>query len=803
MRGLSAPGLACAIVAASVLAAAGACLPDLLPDAHAHTTTVTVTEAALVDDHTVKISYSDYMGSSRGNTSYQNLLRTYQACERGITGDCNWLATNYSHSFYNNLNFTWSGAKKIIFVEDGGGRSDLLHIDPRHPVSTYSTGTVHIEGGVYSCDRRQCGQAHVHRVHAATIPFLDALGPSITGTPRLDLRTPDAGQLHLTFNRNVGSVDTSKIYVAEYVRGGYRAPDIHTTSPAVSCHSRLLCFVYMTGASASISGRNVTVTMTEEQRAAISIIDGYASGNRNISMYLGQQAGATTNSGGANNSDQPFTTYSVNRDTHSPVYVTGSSNLDISTGRLNVAFNETINVATADVSKIRLEGCAPNSRPCSSSGYNMSLAGASLPAANSKVVGLALTPAQKAHAIDPASFPPGAAVAFADKAAFPDVRVTNADVASKGLSLLKLQPNAFRDGAGNAFTHPNGYAAHNARTSGQSGLYALSVVSDTAAPAVTGSALDLGAGTLRIELDEFVRARTADTSKISIHATGGSVTLSADNHLRSDGDTIVVDLTEQQRQNIIALGRSLTLSVASGAVSDLVGNQISAASGLSVQVVPDRQAPTFVRATLTGTALKVTFSETVDVTPASKVNLAGLGIRLASQQASAAVSLSGASLSTSADGDTLAIDISSTNLSQSSGPLVLDMGAGAVLDTSGNRISAAQGNTVTATADTAPPTFVTASMDLRRGILTMTFSETIDATPASTVHLSKISVRNGNSGDTTTMTSATVAETDSSTIRITMTEQQRSTVSGYQSPTLYLDTGAVADLAGNLFVAPS
>ena len=802
MNHLPAPGLACAIVAASALAAAGACLPDLLPDAHAHTTTVTVTEAALVDDHTVKISYSDYMGSSAGSTSYQNLLRTYQACERGVASDCNWLVTHYNHSFYNNLNFTWSGAKKIIFVEDGGGRSDLLHIDPRHPISTHSAGTVHIEGGVYSCDRRQCGQAHVHRIHATTIPFIDALGPSITGTPRLDLRTPDAGKLHLTLNKNVGSVDTSKIYVAEYVSGGYRAPDIHATSSAVSCHSRMLCFVYMTGASASISGRNVTVTMTEEQRAAINIIDGYASGNRNISMYLGKQAGATTNAGGANNSVQSVTAYSVTRDTHSPVYVTGSSTLDISTGKLNIAFNEIMNVATADVSKIRLEGCTPNARPCSSSGYNMSLAGASLPATNSKVVALALTPAQKAHAIDPVSFPPGAAFAFADKAAFPDVRVTNADVASKGLSLLKLQPNAFRDGAGNAFTHPNGHAAHNTRTSGQSGLYALSVVSDTAAPTVTGSALDLGAGTLRIELDEFVRARTADTSKISIHATGGSVALSADNHLRSDGDTIVVELTEQQRQRLIALGRSLTLSVASGAVSDLVGNQMSAVSGMSMQVVPDRNAPTFVRATVSGTSLTVTFSETIDVTPASKVNLAGLGIRLASQQASAATGLSG-TLSTGSDGATLAFDISSTTLSQSSGTLVLDIGAGAVLDTSGNRISAAQGNTVTATADTAPPTFVTASLDMRSGVMTLTFNETIDATPASLVHLSKISVRNGNSGDTTTMTSATVAETDSSTIRITMTEQQRRTVSVYQSPTLYLDTGAVADLAGNLFVAPS
>ena len=105
------------------------------------------------------------------------------------------------------------------------------------------------------------------------------------------------------------------------------------------------------------------------------------------------------------------------------------------------------------------------------------------------------------------------------------------------------------------------------------------------------------------------------------------------------------------------------------------------------------------------------------------------------------------------------------------------------------------------TPDSTPPTFVSSELDPTTRVLTITFSETIDAT---NVDAAKIHIReSGNyTGGGITLTAVELGTAaDASTISFTLTVPRLATVTGLTTPELTIEPGAVQDTSENLIVS--
>ena len=100
--------------------------------------------------------------------------------------------------------------------------------------------------------------------------------------------------------------------------------------------------------------------------------------------------------------------------------------------------------------------------------------------------------------------------------------------------------------------------------------------------------------------------------------------------------------------------------------------------------------------------------------------------------------------------------------------------------------------------DTAPPVFVSSELD-GDTVLAITFSETIDVTPASKVVAAKIHVRESGSyaGGVTLTAGELGTAADSSTISFTLNATHRAAVALMAVPVLTIEPGAVQDASGN------
>ena len=103
--------------------------------------------------------------------------------------------------------------------------------------------------------------------------------------------------------------------------------------------------------------------------------------------------------------------------------------------------------------------------------------------------------------------------------------------------------------------------------------------------------------------------------------------------------------------------------------------------------------------------------------------------------------------------------------------------------------------------DSTPPTFDSSELHSDTGVLTITFSETIDVTPATNVVPAKIHIRESDSYTGGITLSAgeldTAAAADGATISFTLTESHIATVAGLTTPELTIEPGAVRDTSGN------
>lgn len=759
------------VVLASMLVAGTLALAGY-HEADAHTGSAGIFLTQVVGPHTISVTHTDTVNSDANHISdsgadpaYNALLARFKSCEGGNNADCDYLVQNYQQSTYGNPTFSSGGAKKIIFVENAGARVDLIHIDPRQPVGPRVTATFHINSSTWEgkdkwlvdllLDSRyntidtssiQRG-SHSHTVNALTIRAPDGQPPSLDTRPSLNLNT---GLLLMHFNEGVNgaATDTSKVSV-----GG--------VSFAGAAHSET------TGAA--------SLTLTDRQRQAVAAIQ-----DTGLTLTLAQ--GAFADASGNKTAHAANVAINLIKDTEPPRLLPLFTKWDMGAGTVTLEFHEGVSVS--DLSGVAMHGANQ---------ATVALRGASVQETDySKRITIMLTPSQKASVIDPVAFPQGIVYGFRDKAAFP----ATAGISANSLNSIRLQSTTFRDSAGIAAEFPLG---NSFRLPGN--------LSDGTAPGIAGTPnLFLADGTMRVELDEYIRFNDVDLSKFKITASGISDIGLTDSSARSDGDTLLITLTEQQRLAAVSAGTSASLRVEAGAMADLAGNSnVQISRALSVE--PDRQSPSLISTEVneqTG-IMSMTFSEAVDVTPASRVVLSGIGVRAANEQPGQAVRLGGGAVNTAADGPTVIVTLTEAQraalAAHGADALLLDMDSGVVRDLSGNPSGVLQGGHVNASADTQAPAFQSASLDEGTGALAISFDETVDVTPASSrVDLSK--VRISGAGGPFALSSASVQETDGLQVTITMTEAQRQlAIARPGELRLDIGSGAFRDTAGNFAAA--
>ena len=213
---------------------------------------------------------------------------------------------------------------------------------------------------------------------------------------------------------------------------------------------------------------------------------------------------------------------------------------------------------------------------------------------------------------------------------------------------------------------------------------------------------------------------------------------------------------------------------------------------------PDIANPTFTSSALNeGTGvLTITFNETIDATPSTLVDLTKLFISNTGNTDE--ITLSGAVV-TATDGTTITITLTESQRQQVIALTTpqLDITAAAVQDIAVNQIAASVDNTISLTTDTINPTFTSSTLNEGTGVLTITFNETIDATPSTLVDLTKLFISNTGNTDEITLSGAVVTATDGTTITITLTESQRQQVIALTTPQLDITAGAVRDISAN------
>ena len=337
--------------------------------------------------------------------------------------------------------------------------------------------------------------------------------------------------------------------------------------------------------------------------------------------------------------------------------------------------------------------------------------------------------------------------------------------------------------------------------------FAIGKTADAILPEFTSAVLDQGAGTLVIEFDEKIDATPASKIRLEkiflsdvnqnnqVSLVGANMTTAGDNSV------ITIALTESQRQAAISLVGT-EMDIGANAVIDVSGNRIVRSPDRPVTVIPDTVPPEFSSAVLdlgTGT-LDITFGETVDITPASMFDLSKMFLEGTGQ--GSRISLAGTTIT--ATGDSHVVTIALTELQRQaaiSGDVTeLDLGAGSVSDTSGNDILSSLDNPVTVVPDAVKPTLSAVALDAQSGVLNVTFSETVDITPASMLDLSKIFLGGTGQGNRISLTGATLTTTGDNFIIIiaTLAESHLQSALSYGSNlVMSLNPRAVSDTSGN------
>ena len=320
-------------------------------------------------------------------------------------------------------------------------------------------------------------------------------------------------------------------------------------------------------------------------------------------------------------------------------------------------------------------------------------------------------------------------------------------------------------------------------------------VSDGMPPVFGAATYSTGTGILNATFSEPISA-AVNLSQLHIRESGesaGGVTLTGVTFLSVSGNTLTVTLSTQQKDAVNAM-TTPQLDIDAGAISDIYNSGIAVAEDQPVAVsytIP----PVFDSAayhTLTG-ILSMTFSEPISET----VTLSGLHVR-ESDHTTGGVNMTGA-FSQSVSNSTISIWFSPSQRDAVNAMTTpqIDIDAGAVSDTSGNPIVAAEDQPISVTDGTAP-ILSSAAYSTISGGLRVTFSEPI----STTVELSNLHIREqGQTTGGTPMTDVTFLSISESTLTVTLSTIQRNIVNAMTTPQLDIDAGAVSDTSGNQIAA--
>jgi hypothetical protein len=291
-------------------------------------------------------------------------------------------------------------------------------------------------------------------------------------------------------------------------------------------------------------------------------------------------------------------------------------------------------------------------------------------------------------------------------------------------------------------------------------------VLDSVSPVLVAFDLDMNRSRVNLEFSETVWVVSLRTNLVSLSSSAilSGVPLTNTSHSSSpDGTSLAIDISSDdlnavKATGLVALSRSKSfLSLASNAITDVSGNGIPAVSGFAVRdYAPDVNEPALmffsVELDLTLDVV-LTFNEVINV---STVDVTKLTLLPSNGPNNAFVVSSGSASSASPFSRVVRISLSpgDANVVKSLNPLFttisssfLSSAAGLIFDVFGNPSSAVLSNSPlqasSVTIGNVRPGLLSFALDLNSGLLSLTFSETVNASTLDTSRLAFIEAANG------------------------------------------------------------
>ena len=367
----------------------------------------------------------------------------------------------------------------------------------------------------------------------------------------------------------------------------------------------------------------------------------------------------------------------------------------------------------------------------------------------------------------------------------------------------------------------------------------MNVTRDNVQPRLAGAVVDLSAGTVRLDFDEYVRAGSINPSAVRINASDGSPAIplaGAPVLAAEDGPSILLGMTPSQKAAAeAAYVRGAVLSILAGpgaAARDLSGNQYPGADGTPVEasVAADAASPSLDARLgdpvldLGQGVMTISFDEHLAQDRGS-----GYVLVFPGAPGSAPVQIlppaggqqgAGLSIESSTASFQLSPDQRARLLAGGAGTVLaaahavrLDMEPGAFADLAGNPSSAAPLRPVSVVADTVPPALDPndpPALDMGSGALRIAFDEHIDVLLSDLAGLS-LSVAGSGSGPVALSAAHLEPVVDSaSSVTLLLTRDEKGRIgadmaaaaaaaggSPATEAVLRIAAGAFSDLSGN------
>ena len=577
------------------------------------------------------------------------------------------------------------------------------------------------------------------------LPAVQRTALAVTG----DTQPPRLGDPAASLDLASG---TLAIHFTEYVEAGAGALDGISVGASGGRDREAL-----SGASLAVSGETATVALTEEQRVRLVEVR-----HMHGQLHLDAARGSFSDLAGREFAGRTGAQIDVQPDASPPGLQAGARpSLDLNTGSLAFAFNESVRVQDA------------------------SLAGARILDADSAPIAI----------LD--GLEPLGTDAYSTSVSFSLNRTLRADAV--GAARITVPAGAFADAARN--DHP-GLSA-----------FPLDVTADYARPSVAqgrAPALDYNTGLFSVELDEYAgKVRPwgivlRDASGTTSIVLGGADVLPAPEGQKYS-DIVAVNLTLRDAANALLANASFVESNPS-TFEDLSGNLFAGPFRAELNVTEDGTPPALDGArppllNMPRRTLAVSFTEYVNATA---VSAGGISIK----NSTSLITTLGGATPQAAHGDIVVINLTTMQVAALSpnSPSRIDIAAGAFVDLSGNAIEAVTDRGIQTRTDTDPPRLAagqTPALDLGLLTLTVEFSEPVNA-PG--IDLSGITIVGASGGNRTHLAGASLPDSIGSSAVLGITADQRASViaaMAVDGPVrIAMLPSAVSDLAGNAFAGP-